>query len=50
MRALNEAVTAAFPDAPDEMYTAALGFGLATLFFSLDQAERPSASILSIFS
>jgi hypothetical protein len=44
MRAINEAVTAAFPDNnPDQMYTLALAFELGVLLHGLTDSDRPPA-------
>ena len=43
MKAINDAVTAAYPNDPDAMYTLALAFHLATLLSALDPADRPAA-------
>jgi hypothetical protein len=39
MKAINDAVTAAYPEHPDAMYTAALAFHLCTLLSALDPAD-----------
>jgi hypothetical protein len=44
MKAINDAVSAAFPDSnPDQMYTLALAFQLGTLLNALNDADRPRA-------
>jgi hypothetical protein len=44
MKAINDAVTAAFPDSnPDQMYTLALTFQLGALLHALADADRPHA-------
>jgi hypothetical protein len=43
MKAINDAITEAFPDCPDQMYTAALAFQLCALLNALNPADRPSA-------
>jgi hypothetical protein len=43
MKAINDAVTAAYPEHPDVMYTAALAFHLCTLLDALNPADRPDA-------
>lgn len=43
MRAINDAVTAAYPDHPDAMYTVALTFQLVTLLSALDPVDRSAA-------
>ena len=43
MKAINDAITAAFPEHPDAMYTAALAFHLFTLLDNLNPANRPAA-------
>jgi hypothetical protein len=43
MKAINDAITAAYPEHPDAMYTAALAFHLCTLLNALDPADRPDA-------
>ena len=43
MKAINDAVTAAFPDQPDEMYTLALAFQLVTLLDALHSDDRSNA-------
>jgi hypothetical protein len=48
MKALNDAVSAAFPDHPDEMYTVALAFNLVVLlkaFSNPDERARVVALI-----
>lgn len=43
MKAMNDAVTAAYPLVPDEMYTAAMAFQLAILLNALNPSVRPDA-------
>jgi hypothetical protein len=44
MKAVNDAVTAAFPDDnPDQMYTLAFAFQLGVLLNALDDTDRPHA-------
>jgi hypothetical protein len=44
MRAINDAVTAAFPDHhPDQIYTLALAFHLGVLLNALNETDRPHA-------
>ena len=43
MKAINEAVTAAFPDDPDAAYTLALGIQLSALLYVLNPTVRPKA-------
>lgn len=43
MKAVNDAITAAFPDHPDAMYTVALAFQLCVLLQTLNSANRSSA-------
>jgi hypothetical protein len=44
MKAINDAVTAAFPDNnPDQMYTLAFAFQLGVLLNALNDADRPHA-------
>jgi hypothetical protein len=43
MKAINDAVTAAYPEHPDEMFTAAFAFHLCVLLNALDPADRPDA-------
>jgi hypothetical protein len=43
MKAVNDDITAAFPDHPDAMYTIAIAFNLITLLQALNPADRPAA-------
>ena len=43
MKAINDAITAAYPEHPDAMYAAALGFHLGVLLNALNPADRPDA-------
>ena len=43
MKAVNDDITAAFPDHPDAMYTVAMAFNLMTLLQALNPADRPAA-------
>ena len=43
MKAINEAVAAAFPDDPDAACTLALGIQLSALLYVLDPTVRPKA-------
>lgn len=43
MKAINEAVTAAFPNDSDAAYTLALGVQLSALLYVLDPTVRPKA-------
>jgi hypothetical protein len=47
MKALNEAITAEYPEHPDAMYTVALAFQFGVLLKALDPADRPDAIDLS---
>ena len=42
MKAINDAVTAAYPDHPDTMYTVALAFHLTTLLNAINPVDRPA--------
>jgi len=43
MKAINDAVSAAYPDHPDAMYTVALAFHFSTLLNALNPVDRPAA-------
>jgi hypothetical protein len=43
MKKINDAVTEAFPDTPDQAYTLAIGFQLCVLLDSLNEDDRPRA-------
>lgn len=43
MRAMNDAITEAFPEHPDAMFTVGLTFSLCVLLDSLNPTDRPHA-------